>query len=67
MLRTTRTRICRVASAKVRPSSTAGGDIGSARNRSMRPLCMSSARPTVLDAAAKATVWPKMPGMRYWR
>ena len=65
MLSTTRTRTCRAASAKVRPSSTAGGDMGSDRNLSMRPLCRSSARPTVLDAAANATVCPKMPGMRY--
>ncbi|SLJ46083.1 Uncharacterised protein [Mycobacteroides abscessus subsp. abscessus] len=56
-------------SDNVRPISTAMRDIGSARIRSMMPFCRSPARPTVVKAALKATVWVKMPASRnsrYW-
>ena len=67
MLSTNSTRICLVASAKVRPMSTPPDAMGSDRKRSMMPRFMSSARPTVAAAEANATVCPKMPGMRYCR
>ena len=51
-------------SDRVRPISTAIRDIGSVRIRSMMPFCRSLARPTVVNAALKATVWVKMPASR---
>jgi len=39
-------------------------DIGSERNRSIRPLAMSSVIPIAVVAAANARVWAKMPGIR---
>jgi len=62
MRRTTKT--LRQRSARVRPASTAERAMGNDRNRSMRPLWRSSARPTPVDTAPKQTVWTKMPGMR---
>ena len=49
-------------SLSVRPTSTADRDIGSDRNRSMMPFCMSSARPAPVIVAPKMTVCAKMPG-----
>jgi len=50
MMNTLRTR-----SASVRPASTADRAIGSERNRSMRPLCRSSASPGyVVDVPASS-------------
>ena len=51
-------------SASVRPVSTAPRDIGSERNRSTRPFCMSSAMPAPAPAVAKVTVCAKMPAIR---
>ena len=61
MSRTTKT--LRTRSAVVRPTSTAERAIGSERNRSMRPVCMSSASPMAVDTAPNITVWTKMPGI----
>ena len=38
--------------------------IGSDRNRSTSPFCMSSVIPIVVVAEAKASVWAKIPGIR---
>ena len=54
----------RTMSAEVRPVSTAERDMGSARNRSMRPFWRSSARPMLVLTAPKATVCTKTPGIR---
>ena len=51
-------------SLPVRPISTAARDIGSERNRSMMPFCISSASPAPVNVAPKMTVWAKMPGIR---
>ena len=51
-------------SLPVRPISTAARDIGSDRNRSMMPFCMSSARPAPVVVDTKMTVWAKIPGIR---
>ena len=51
-------------SLAVRPTSTAERDIGSDRNRSMMPFCMSSAMPAPVIVAPKMTVCTKMPGIR---
>ena len=50
---TTRTRTLLTTSVRVRPVSTADGDIGSDRNRSMMPFLMSSARPAPGDGGAE--------------
>ena len=60
----TMTKASRTRSARVRPASTADRAMGSERNRSMRPLFRSSARPIAVFMAPKATVCTKMPGMR---
>ena len=41
--------------------------MGSERNRSMMPFCRSSASPMEVMAAPNATVWVKMPAIRYSR
>ena len=46
------------------PASTAMRAMGSARNRSMRPLCRSSARPMAVPTAPKIVVCTRIPGMR---
>ena len=46
------------------PASTAERAIGSDRNRSIRPLCRSSARPTPVWIAPNTTVCANMPGIR---
>ena len=51
-------------SAKVRPLSTAERAIGSDRNRSIRPLVMSSATAIAVVIEANASVWTKIPGIR---
>ena len=51
-------------SLAVRPTRTAAGDIGSDRNRSMIPFCMSSAMPAPENVDPKITVWTKMPARR---
>ena len=62
MMRTTSTLV--TTSDVVRPTSTADGAMGSDRNLSMMPFCMSSARPLPVTVAPKITVWAKMPGTR---
>lgn len=51
-------------SEDVRPTSTADWAMGSERNRSMIPFCMSSANPAPVMVAPKMTVWAKIPGTR---
>ena len=46
----------------VRPVSTAAREIGSERNRSMRPRCRSSARPTPVVSAPNTIVCTNTPG-----
>ena len=58
------TNTLRTESASVRPASTAERAIGSERNRSMRPLARSSARPMPVAAAPNTAVCTKMPGIR---
>ena len=53
-----------MTSEAVRPTSTAERDMGSDRNRSMMPFCMSSAMPAPVNVAPKTTVWAKMPPTR---
>jgi hypothetical protein len=48
----------------VRPTRTAERAIGSDRNRSTRPLFMSSANPTAVVVAPKIAFWMKIPGIR---
>ena len=48
----------------MRPISTAERAIGSERNRSMRPLCMSSAMLAPVMVRPKMTVWAKIPAIR---
>src|SRR6187431_1323453 len=50
----------------VRPMSTAARDIGSERSRSIKPLLMSSARPTAVNDEPNTSDWAKIPGIRYW-
>ena len=50
----------RTRSAVVLPASTADLAMGSARKRSIRPFCRSSASPTLVLTAPKATVWTKI-------
>jgi hypothetical protein len=38
--------------------------MGSDRNRSMRPLLRSVARPTAVAMAPNTVVWTKIPGIR---
>ena len=56
------TRTLRQRSAIVRPASTAERAIGRERRRSMRPLPRSSASPTAVCTAPKATTWAKIAG-----
>ena len=58
------TKTLRTVSASVRPDSTADRAIGSAWNRSMRPLFMSVASPIAVAIAPNTTVCTKMPGIR---
>ena len=58
------TKTLRMRSAVVRPGRTAPRDIGSARNRSIRPFCRSSASPMLVLTEPNATVCTKMPGIR---
>ena len=51
-------------SLAVRPISTATRAIGSERNRSMIPFCMSSAMPAPVNVEPNMTVWTKTPAMR---
>jgi hypothetical protein len=51
-------------SLAVRPMSMDDRDIGSDRNRSMIPFCMSSAIPAPVNVAPNTTVWAKIPAMR---
>ena len=51
-------------SENVRPASSAARDIGSERNRSMRPRLRSSARPIAVMNPPNAMFWTMMPGMR---
>ena len=51
-------------SAIVRPTSTADRDIGSERNRSIRPFCRSSAMLAPVIVAPKITVCARIPGSR---
>ena len=61
---TNSTRMLLTTSDSVRPVSTADGDIGSERNRSMIPFWTSSASPAPVLVAPKITVWAKIPAMR---
>ena len=63
MIRIT-TNTLRTESARVRPKSTAERAIGSDRNRSIRPLCRSSAKPTLVLTEPKRTVCTKMPAIK---
>ncbi|GAB3986721.1 hypothetical protein GCM10029978_102960 [Actinoallomurus acanthiterrae] len=56
-------RVLRADSATSRPTSTADRAIGSDRNRSISPLCRSSARPTEVPAVANAMVCTKIAGI----
>ena len=58
------TRTLLTTSESVRPASTADGDIGSVRNRSMMPFCMSSAMPAPVIVAPNTTVCAKIPAIR---
>ena len=58
------TNTLRARSARVRPTSTAERAIGRERSRSMKPRRRSSARPTAVLMAPKATTWAKIPGIR---
>src|SRR5580765_7009111 len=58
------TPVLRTRSDRQRPASTAERAIGNDLNRSMRPLCRSSLRPTPVFIAPNATVWMNTPGMR---
>jgi len=51
-------------SDRVRPVSTADGDIGRLRNRSTMPFCTSSASPAPVMVAPNTTVCAKMPAIR---
>ena len=51
-------------SARVRPASTEARAVGSERKRSIRPLVMSSARPSAVTNPPKAMFWAMMPGIR---
>jgi hypothetical protein len=48
----------------VRPVSTAARDIGSDRNRSIRPFWTSSESPSAVTNPPKAIDWTMMPGIR---
>ena len=61
---TTSTMTLLTTSESVRPASTADGDIGSDRNRSMMPFLTSSARPAPVIVAPNTTVWAKIPAIR---
>jgi hypothetical protein len=58
------TKKLRTRSAPVRPTSTADRAIGKDRNRSIKPLFRSSARPTPVVSAPNTIVCTKTPGMR---
>ena len=58
------TKTLRVASAVVRPVSTADRAMGSAWNRSIRPDFTSEASPIAVAMAPNVTVCTKMPGIR---
>ena len=58
------TNTLRTRSASVRPASTADRAMGSERNRSIRPLCRSSASPMPVAMAPNTAVCTKMPGIR---
>jgi hypothetical protein len=51
-------------SLAVRPNTTAERDIGSERNRSMMPFCMSSASPAPVKVAPKVKVMANAPPTR---
>ena len=51
-------------SESVRPKSTADGDIGRDRKRSMIPFWMSSASAVPVIVAPNRTVWAKIPAIR---
>ena len=61
MMMTTKT--LRTASAEVRPASTAERAMGRARNRSIKPFCRSSDRPTAVPTEPNNIVCTKMPGI----
>jgi hypothetical protein len=64
---TTRISALNTRSPTTRPAITADLAMGSERNLSIRPFCMSSANPTELEATENAIVSAKMPPMRYSR
>ena len=51
-------------SASVRPASTEAREVGSERNRSIRPFVRSSARPRAVTKPPKAVFWTMIPGIR---
>ncbi len=51
-----RTTIFNAPSPSVRPITTADLEIGSDLNRSIKPFCISAAKPTAVPASVKATV-----------
>ena len=51
-------------SATTRPASTEAREVGSERNRSIRPLPMSSHNPSAVTNPPKSMFWTRMPGMR---
>jgi hypothetical protein len=51
-------------SARVRPASTEAREVGSERNRSIRPLVRSSARPRAVTKPPNAVFWTMIPGIR---
>ncbi|CAB4579191.1 unannotated protein [freshwater metagenome] len=53
---TTKTTMFKVASPRVRPRITAERAIGNERNRSIKPLVISIAKPTEVVAKVNATV-----------
>ena len=56
------TTFCKV-SPTVRPITTADLEIGSDLKRSIKPFCISAAKPTAVAARVNATVCTKIPGI----
>ena len=66
-MNTTRPSTTWASSDTARPASTATREIGSARKRSMIPVCTSSAMPTAIPMIGPNMPWANMPAIRYSR
>jgi hypothetical protein len=62
---TTSCTVLVLMSARVRPVRTAERDIGSDRNRSIRPFFRSSDSPSAVTNPPKTIDWTRIPGIRY--